>query len=248
MNVVHASSALQPPQSFPSNARCSADTAGVATHSVTHTFQTGNQSYCVLKGIDLEVPIGSLQLLMGPSGAGKTTLLSILAGLLTPEAGQISLLGQDTRQFSKAQLAQFRLENIGFIFQEFHLFGALTALENVEMALQHKGFTSNAARKEAIALLQQVGLGHRTDQLPRKLSGGEKQRVAVARALAGNPPIVLADEPTASLDSRNGRQVMELLQKMTRDRHCTVLMATHDHRVVDFADRIMHLEDGKLKV
>jgi putative ABC transport system ATP-binding protein len=215
--------------------------------SITHSFQTGNQPYEVLKGVDLAVPIGSLQLLMGPSGAGKTTLLSILAGLLTPTSGQITLLGQDTSHLPKPQLAQFRLENIGFVFQEFHLFAALTALENVEMALLHKGFKNSEARKRSIDLLQKVGLGHRIDQLPRKLSGGEKQRVAVARALAGNPPIVLADEPTASLDSRNGRQVMELLQNMTRDRHCTVLMATHDHRVTEFADRIVQLEDGKLK-
>jgi putative ABC transport system ATP-binding protein len=222
-------------------------TQAIVAQGITHSFHTGNQLYEVLKGVDLEVPIGSLQLLMGPSGAGKTTLLSILAGLLTPTSGQITLLGQDTSYLPKPQLAQFRLENIGFVFQEFNLFAALTALENVEMALLHKGFKNSEARREAIALLQQVGLGHRTDQLPRKLSGGEKQRVAVARALAGNPPIVLADEPTASLDSRNGRQVMELLQQMTHDRHCTVLMATHDHRVTEFADRIVQLEDGKLK-
>jgi putative ABC transport system ATP-binding protein len=230
---------LQSPDSHPSQA--------IVAQGITHSFQTGNQPYEVLKGVDLAVPIGSLQLLMGPSGAGKTTLLSILAGLLTPTSGQITLLGQDTSHLPKPQLAQFRLENIGFVFQEFHLFAALTALENVEMALLHKGFKNSEARKQAIDLLQKVGLGHRIDQLPRKLSGGEKQRVAVARALAGNPPIVLADEPTASLDSRNGRQVMELLQNMTRDRHCTVLMATHDHRVTEFADRIVQLEDGKLK-
>jgi putative ABC transport system ATP-binding protein len=231
----------------PSHSPDSHPSQAIVARGITHSFQTGNQSYEVLKGVDLEVPIGSLQLLMGPSGAGKTTLLSILAGLLTPTSGQITLLGQDTSHLPKSQLAQFRLENIGFVFQEFHLFAALTALENVEMALLHKGFKHSEARKQAIDLLQKVGLGHRTDQLPRKLSGGEKQRVAVARAIAGNPPIVLADEPTASLDSHNGRQVMELLQNMTRDRHCTVLMATHDHRVTEFADRIVQLEDGKLK-
>lgn len=213
---------------------------------VEMVFQNGSQSFHALKNINLEVYQGEIQLLMGPSGSGKTTLLSILGGILTPTAGHVYLLGQDLTRLSRSQLAKFRLKNIGFIFQEFNLFPALTALENVEVALKFKGF-KGSPRAEAMRLLEQVGLAERAKQYPRDLSGGQKQRVAIARALAGDPEFILADEPTASLDSQSGHAVIALLRKLAKERDRTVIMVTHDPRIMDVADRVAYLEDGMLK-
>jgi putative ABC transport system ATP-binding protein len=210
-------------------------------------FQSGRQSFQALKGIDLEVKSGTIQLLMGPSGSGKTTLLSILAGLLTPTKGKVHLLGQDITTMSRSQLAEFRLHNIGFIFQKFNLFPALTAAENVEIVLKMKGMSDKEAKKEAQHLLSTVGLGDKNEVLPRDLSGGQQQRVAIARALAGNPKLIMADEPTAALDSYNGHAVIELLARLAKQEGCTVVMVTHDPRILDVADRVAYLEDGVLK-
>jgi putative ABC transport system ATP-binding protein len=209
---------------------------------------TRTEPFQALKGIDLVVQQGDIQLLMGPSGSGKTTLLSILAGLLTPTEGSVALLGQEITGMSKSQLARFRLENIGFIFQEFNLFPALNAAENVETALNVRGIRGKHARNQALALLEQVGLGDKAKQLPRDLSGGQKQRVAIARALAGDPKLILADEPTASLDSHSGHAVIELLRKLAKEHGCTVFIVTHDPRIIDVADQIAYLEDGKLRI
>lgn len=219
----------------------------VVARSVEMFFQSGAELTPVLQGVDLEIPQGEIQLLMGPSGSGKTTLLSILAGILTPTRGSVRLLGQDITNMSKEQLSRFRLQNIGFIFQGFNLFPALTAAENVEVALRMKGVRGSAVRQEARELLNQVGLAHRINHLPRDLSGGQKQRVAIARALAGNPRLIMADEPTASLDSQSGHTVIELLRDLAKESGRTVLMVTHDSRLVDVADRIAYLEDGMLK-
>ncbi len=200
-----------------------------------------------LKDINLTVQTGDIQLLMGPSGSGKTTLLSILAGLLTPTSGSVHLLGQEITRMSRSRLARFRLKNIGFIFQGFNLFPALTAIENVEVALNVKGIQGRQAREQAQHLLSQVDLSHRVDYLPRDLSGGQKQRVAIARALAGSPQLIMADEPTAALDSHSGHAVIELLRNLAKDSGRTVLMVTHDPRIVDVADRVLYLEDGLLK-
>lgn len=218
----------------------------IAACSVTMTFQSGNQHFHVLRDINLAVEKGDVQLLMGPSGSGKTTLLSILAGLLTPSAGKVFLLGEEITKMSRTKLAEFRLHNIGFIFQGFNLFPALTATQNVEVALNIKGIKGKTAKKEAIALLEQVGLGDKIDRHPRELSGGQKQRVAIARALAGSPQLIMADEPTAALDSYSGHAVIELLRRLAKEGGCTVLMVTHDPRIIDVADRILHLEDGML--
>ncbi|OKH20519.1 ABC transporter ATP-binding protein [Hydrococcus rivularis NIES-593] len=220
----------------------------IACHGIEMTFQSGKQSYQALKGIDLEVNSGTIQLLMGPSGSGKTTLLSILAGLLTPSKGKVNLLGQDITAMSRSELAKFRLHNIGFIFQKFNLFPALTAAENVEIVLKMKGMSDKMAKKETKHLLATVGLGDKTDLLPRDLSGGQQQRVAIARALAGNPKLIMADEPTAALDSYNGHAVIELLARLAKQEGCTVVMVTHDPRIVDVADRVAYLEDGILKI
>nr|WP_199304930.1 ABC transporter ATP-binding protein [Phormidium sp. FACHB-592] len=211
------------------------------------TFQSGAERYQALKQVDLELRHGEMQLLMGPSGSGKTTLLSILAGIMTPTEGSVHLLGEEITGLSRSKLAQFRLQNIGFIFQGFNLFPALTALENVEVALHIKGIRKHAATEQAHVLLEQVGLAEKANQLPRDLSGGQKQRVAIARALGGEPKLIMADEPTAALDSHNGYAVIELLHRLAKEQNRTVLMVTHDPRIVDFADRVVNLEDGTVK-
>lgn len=210
-------------------------------------YQSGGEEFQALSHINLEVPEGSIQLLMGPSGSGKTTLLSILAGILTPTSGSVHLLGQEITHLSRHRLSQFRLHNIGFIFQGFNLFPALTALENVELAFQVKGINHRDARKQSLLLLDQVGLSEKIRSFPKQLSGGQKQRVAIARALAGDPPLIMADEPTAALDSQSGHAVIELLRNLAKERDRTVLMVTHDSRIMDVADRVLHLEDGMLK-
>lgn len=222
------------------------ETGTIIAQGVKMAFQSGQQKYQILKGIDWEIKRGDIQLLMGPSGSGKTTLLSILAGLLTPTAGSVYLLGQDITSMSSRQLARFRRDNIGFIFQGFNLFPALTAAENIEVVLNIKGVRGARARYQAQALLEEVGLGLQANQKPRDLSGGQKQRVAIARALADNPPLIMADEPTAALDSQSGHTVIELLRRLAKEGGATVLMVTHDPRIVDAADRVTYLEDGML--
>ncbi len=222
--------------------------AAIVAEGIEMTFESGKQYYQVLRGIDLVIKSGDIQLLMGPSGSGKTTLLSILAGLLTPTEGQVYLLEQEITRMSREKLARYRLENVGFIFQGFNLFPALTAAENVELVLNYKGITRGVARKQAQLLLEQVELGSSyVNQKPSELSGGQKQRVAIARALAGNPKLIMADEPTAALDSQSGHNVIQLLRTLAKEQGCTVLMVTHDPRIIDVADRVAYLEDGVLK-
>lgn len=210
-------------------------------------FQSGRQEIPILKDLNWEANRGSIELLMGPSGSGKTTFLSILAGLLTPTEGNVYLLGQEITKLSRKKRTAFRRQHIGFIFQNFNLFPALTAAENVEIILNIKGFQGKQARYEAQLLLEQVGLELYGNQKPRDLSGGQKQRVAIARALAGNPPLIMADEPTAALDSQSGHRITELLRHLAKENACTVLIVTHDPRIQDMADHITYLEDGHLK-
>lgn len=210
-------------------------------------FQSGRQEIPILKDLNWEAKRGSIELLMGPSGSGKTTFLSILAGLLTPTEGNVYLLGQEITKLSRKKRTAFRRQHIGFIFQNFNLFPALTAAENVEIILNIKGLQGKQARYEAQLLLEQVGLELYGNQKPRDLSGGQKQRVAIARALAGSPPLIMADEPTAALDSQSGHRITELLRQLAKDKGCTVLIVTHDPRIQDMADHITYLEDGHLK-
>ena len=219
----------------------------IVARGIEMVFQSGSQRFQALKNIDLDIYRGDIQLLMGPSGSGKTTLLSILGGILTPTGGSVSLLGQDLTRMSRSQLARFRLKNIGFIFQEFNLFPALTALENIVVALEMKGMKGRSARQEALRLLEQVELDGKASRLPRDLSGGQKQRVAIARSLAGDPHFIMADEPTAALDSRSGQAVVALLRKLAKEQHRTVVMVTHDVRIIEEADRVVHIEDGLLQ-
>ena len=219
----------------------------IVAKKVGMAYRLGRQHFEVLKSLDWEIPSGEIQLLMGPSGSGKTTLLSILAGLLTPTAGNVYLLGQEITGMSSSKLARFRRQNIGFIFQNFNLFPALTAAENVELVLNLKGIQGWKAREQAQKLLAQVQLEKQAEQKPGDLSGGQKQRVAIARALANNPRLIMADEPTAALDSRSGHNVIELLRYLAKEKGCTVLMVTHDPRIIDVADRVAYMEDGVLR-
>jgi putative ABC transport system ATP-binding protein len=219
----------------------------VAGRDLHMNYRSGNTQVAALRGVSLDIMPGEFLLLMGPSGSGKTTLVSILGGILTPSAGAVNAFGVQVTSLSARDLARFRLRHVGFVFQGFNLFAALSARENVQLALALKGVRDASARAQARDLLDEVGLAAKAERLPRDLSAGEKQRVAIARALAGSPPLIMADEPTASLDSDNGRHVTELLRALAKDRGCAVLTVTHDPRIIDVADRIVHLEDGALK-
>jgi putative ABC transport system ATP-binding protein len=199
-----------------------------------------------LRGVDLDLMAGELTLLMGPSGSGKTTLLSILGCILTPTTGTLWINGFSASNLAPEGLAVLRRNHVGFVFQSYNLFPTLTAVENIMLALDVKGKWGRDARARAYAALEQVGLKPRADAYPAHMSGGEKQRVAIARSLAGSPAVILADEPTAALDGENGRAVMELLAAVAKDRSRAVLAVTHDHRTLAFADRIVRIEDGRI--
>ncbi len=196
-----------------------------------------------LKGVDLELWPGELTLLMGPSGSGKTTLLSILGCILSPTQGTLRIVGRSTAGLGAEGLAGLRKRHVGFVFQSYNLFPTLTAAENIELALHVRGAGGNHVR-QAAAALDAVGLTRRARAFPGQMSGGEKQRVAIARSLAGAPSVILADEPTAALDSENGKGVMELLAEVAQDTSRAVLAVTHDHRTVAYANRIIQIEDG----
>jgi putative ABC transport system ATP-binding protein len=213
---------------------------------VVKSFSEGRQEIAVLHGVSLSVERGEIVALEGPSGSGKTTLLSILGCILTPTSGTVAVDGQRVDALSSGRLAAVRKRSIGFVFQQYNLFPSLTARENVEYALNIKGMRGSAARSAAIAALETVELGDRLDFLPRDLSGGQKQRVAIARAVASCPPILLADEPTANLDSQVGIQIMELFRRTAKERDQGLVIVTHDPNVRRFADRVVRIRDGRL--
>jgi putative ABC transport system ATP-binding protein len=213
---------------------------------VTKSFTEGRQEIHVLHGVSLEVEHGEIVALEGPSGSGKTTFLSILGCILTPTSGTLAVDSQRVDQLSSGRLAEVRKRSIGFVFQQYNLFPSLTARENVEYALNIKGVKGTAARKAAIDALETVELGDRLDFLPRDLSGGQKQRVAIARAVASRPPILLADEPTANLDSQVGLQIMELFRNTAKQFDQGLVIVTHDPNVRRFADRVVRIRDGRL--
>jgi len=214
--------------------------------NVTKSFTEGRETVPVLKGVSLALERGEIVTLEGPSGSGKTTLLSILGAILTPTSGRVVVDGRDIDPGRPDELPAIRRQAIGFVFQQFNLFAALTALENVQYALNIKGVNGGAARREAEAALEAVGLGNRQRFLPRDLSGGQKQRVAVARALAGRPPILLADEPTGSLDSEVGMQILEMFRRLAKQDNRALLIVTHDPKVRGIADRVVRIRDGLL--
>ena len=223
------------------------ESLAVSVRDLRKSYGTGAAAVHALDGVNLDVPFGSIAMLVGPSGSGKTTLVSVMGCILRPTSGSVKICGKETAGLSEKQLPGIRLAHIGFVFQGFNLFPALNALENVELALKLKGVRGAAARQKATELLDHVGLGNRLKNHPADLSGGQKQRVAIARALAGDPGIILADEPTAALDSQSGRTVMEMLTRLAHERGRAVVIVTHDTRALEYADRIIHIEDGRIR-
>jgi putative ABC transport system ATP-binding protein len=218
----------------------------LAAEDVTKTFREGRETVTVLKGASLHVAPGEVLALEGPSGSGKTTLLSILGCLLSATSGKVEVAGQAVDATKPAKLQAVRRRHIGFVFQQFNLFPALSALENVEYALNLKGVVGDAATEQARQLIERVGLGDRARFLPRDLSGGQKQRVAIARALAAAPSVVLADEPTANLDAAVAAQILGLFSELARSEGRSLLIVTHDPKVRRVADRVVCIEDGRI--
>lgn len=211
---------------------------------VTKVYTTGDLSVRALDDISLSVPERDVVVIMGPSGSGKTTFLTIAGALMRPTEGRVIISAVDITALDERRLPAVRQEKIGFIFQNFNLLEALSALQNVELVMATRGITGKAAKARAHELLAVVGVEGRQNNTPRALSGGEKQRVAIARALANNPDLILADEPTANLDSRRGREIMETLRMTAKELGKTVVAVSHDMRISDLADRILWLEDG----
>lgn len=218
----------------------------IRVRGVTKTYAEGAARVAALEGVDLDVHRGEVLLLMGPSGSGKTTLLSIMGCILRSSGGSVQIAGREITGLSERELPRVRLKHVGFVFQAFNLFPTLTAEENVEVALELKGIRGSRARREARDLLAQVHLADKCSAYPADLSGGQKQRVALARALAGGPEILLADEPTAALDSHTGRAVLELLCELAHQHNRAIVIVTHDNRIIDLGDRLVRLEDGRI--
>ena len=218
----------------------------ISIENLDHFFGKGKLRKQVLFDINLEINPGEIIIMTGPSGSGKTTLLTLAGGLRSAQSGSLHVLGQELCGASAGKLTQARRSN-GYIFQAHNLHGSLTALQNVRMGLEvHKGISPAQMKKRSIEMLEAVGLGDRVNYYPDDLSGGQKQRVAIARALVAEPKIVLADEPTAALDKKSGRDVVELMQSLAKEKGCTILLVTHDNRILDIADRIIYMEDGRL--
>jgi len=218
----------------------------VSIKNLNYYFGKGALRKQTLFDINLELLSGEVVLMTGPSGSGKTTLLTLIGGLRSPQEGSLVILGQELLGAKKNQMVEVR-RNIGYIFQGHNLLKSLTARQNVQMSVElHPQFSQQEAVAKSAAILTAVGLSDRIDYYPDSLSGGQKQRVAIARALVSNPQLVLADEPTAALDSKSGREVVELMQRLAKEQGCTILLVTHDHRILDIADRIVNLEDGHL--
>lgn len=219
----------------------------ISAQSLNHYFGEGTLRKQALFNINLDIQAGEIVIMTGPSGSGKTTLLTLMGGLRSAQEGSLKILGQEICGATKQQLTALR-KQIGYIFQAHNLMTFLTAKQNVRMSLElHSQYAADDLDAKAVAMLEAVGLGHRADYYPENLSGGQKQRVAIARALISHPKIVLADEPTAALDKKSGRDVVELMQKLAKEQNCTILLVTHDNRILDIADRIVYMEDGQLR-
>ncbi|MCU0566672.1 MAG: DevA family ABC transporter ATP-binding protein [Oculatellaceae cyanobacterium Prado106] len=218
----------------------------VTIQNLNHAYGKGSLQKPVLTDIQLNIEPGEIVILTGPSGSGKTTLLTLMGGLRSVQEGSLKILDQELQGAKKPQMTQVR-NQIGFIFQHHNLLKCLTAYGNVRMSLKlHPEIPRQEHRQRAADILAAVGLGDRLDDYPDQLSGGQKQRVAIARALVAQPKLVLADEPTASLDSKTGRDVVDVIQRLAQEEGCSVLLVTHDSRILDIADRIVHMEDGRL--
>ena len=218
----------------------------LSVRNVTKTYGTGSVAVQALRGVDFEAAAGEFVLLAGPSGSGKTTLLSIMGCVLAPTTGELRIFDEVVSGLRESQLPRLRLSYIGFIFQGHNLIASLDARENVAMPMRMRGWSVRDANREAERLLTRVGLEDKIDRPPADLSGGQRQRVAIARALGGSPPIILADEPTAALDAETGMSVTQLLKEMAREGGHTVVVVTHDNRIYHLADRMVHIEDGRI--
>ncbi len=218
----------------------------IKIENLNHFYGQKELQRQVLFDINLEIKAGEIVILTGPSGSGKTTLLSLIGALRSVQNGSLQELNQELYGASEEQLVQIR-RHIGYIFQAHNLLPFLTARENVQMSIElHENISKKQAIAKSEAILKEVGLGERINYYPDNLSGGQKQRVAIARALVSHPSIVLADEPTAALDKKTGRDVVNLMQILAKEQHCTILLVTHDDRILDIADRVIHMEDGRL--
>ncbi|MBL1198904.1 MAG: ATP-binding cassette domain-containing protein [Nostoc sp. GBBB01] len=218
----------------------------ICINNLNHYFGQGQLKKQVLFDINLEINSGEIVIMTGPSGSGKTTLLTLIGGLRSAQSGSLKVLEREICGASAEELTIARRNN-GYIFQAHNLHNSLTALQNVKMGLElHKHLSLKEMQERSAQMLEHVGLGHRLNYYPDDLSGGQKQRVAIARALVNRPKIVLADEPTAALDSKSGRDVVNLMQTLAKEQGCTILLVTHDNRILDVADRIVKMEDGKL--
>jgi putative ABC transport system ATP-binding protein len=218
----------------------------ICVRGVSKTYAHGAAAVRALTGIDLDLQCGELTLLMGPSGSGKTTLLSIMGCILRPTEGRVSILGEDVTGLGEHQLPRVRRDWIGFVFQQFNLFPTLTVLDNVCLAFDLRGLSRRQARRRATDILERLDLGDKLDAFPAELSGGQQQRVAIGRAMAGEPWVILADEPTAALDTRSGHAVMTLLKGLAREQGRAIVIVTHDNRLLNYADRIVQIEDGRV--
>jgi putative ABC transport system ATP-binding protein len=210
------------------------------------SYKIGKVKQAVLKGVDFTAYHGQVTMVMGPSGSGKSTLIAALSGLMKPDEGEVMALGENLWKKKRGKIDKFRLDHCGFIFQGFNLFPALNATQQVEQVLKYQKVSHSEAHRRAVEILGSVGLSHRLKQKPSELSGGEKQRVAIARALSKMPSLIFADEPTSALDSVSGQVVIKLLHQAARERGAAVVVVTHDPRLEAYADRVIHMEDGKI--
>lgn len=219
----------------------------VHARGVVKAYRTGQAETPVLRGVDLQVAAGECLFLVGPSGSGKSTLLSILGCVLTADDGELRLFGDDVSNLAPREQAHYRLHQIGFVFQRFHLFDRLSAWENIRVVYELLGRPASASRGRALELLELVGLADRADHRITELSMGQRQRVALARALAADPQLILADEPTASLDAESGQVAMQILKRLCRELGKTAIVVTHDNRIFPQADRILTMVDGRIR-
>jgi len=220
----------------------------IVIRNLDHFFGEGILRKQILFNINLTLKSGEIVIMKGPSGSGKTTLLTLIGALRSPQSGSLQVLGQELVDTNRATMVKIRRQ-IGYIFQAHNLLECLTARQNVQMSIElHNNLSSQEAKQKSIAMLEAVGLGDRAEYYPHNLSGGQKQRVAIARALVSHPQLVLADEPTAALDSKSGRDVVEIMQRLAQELGSTILIVTHDNRILDIADRILEMEDGHLRV
>ncbi len=220
--------------------------AAISIRGITKEFPVGDGTIRVLHGIDTDIRSGELTYLVGESGSGKTTMISIIAGILYPTQGRVEVFGTDIYRLTDTQLVKFRLRTIGFIFQQYNLLPTLTAAENAAVPLVAAGMKRGEAVERARALMGKLGIADQADKLPRQLSGGQQQRVAITRALIHEPRLVVCDEPTAALDAKSGRRVMDLLREVALASERAVIIVTHDNRIFDLADRILQMEDGRI--